>query len=182
MANHVTAKISVTGNDAVREEFNQRVEKAGHYLWGFWVEEKDWTSDIQREKVGPKWALIDYSDEDEMNTTSAWSPPTEFCNNLYDELKEIDPSVEITMTYEDEFPNFVGVYVVNEEGGSGEDLEWDEIVERVKEQHKELTEPKYWDEENQEFTEEGDDFFRDVMWEDISNWQFVTADRYQQGE
>ncbi len=61
-------------------------------------------------------------------------------------------------------------------------MDWNEIVERAREEHLELTEPKYWDEENHEFTEEGEDYFRDVMWDDISNWQFVTADIYQKGE
>jgi hypothetical protein len=171
MANNVFSNIMVNVNNETEEYLLQKLAKVKESLWSYFIEEKDWTPELQSEMIGPKWAIIDQIDVNSLSITSAWGPPMEFCQNLYSELKEIDPLVEIVMTYEDEFPNYIGAYIINEDGEFNRDLEYDEIVELVKVEFDEINENENWDEEDN-FSEKGLDLFHDVMWDIIANWQY----------
>ena len=171
MANHVNANIVVHANDEALEHFSQKLEKGNESLWSYFIEEKDWTRDFQDQMIGPKWALIVDTDVNQITTTSAWAPPMEFCQNLYDELRTLDPLVEITMTYEDECPNYIGAYVINQNGEYNEDLDYDELVELVKVEYPDINESENWDEEG-DFSDRGLDLFQDVMWDIVANWQY----------
>ena len=63
--------------------------------------------------VGAKWIDVEEAHDGFVYGHSAWSPPIAFVENLVHYLSnKVDNEVNATMTYEDEFRNFVGkVYV-----------------------------------------------------------------------
>ena len=61
--------------------------------------------------VGPRKAEITKFMGTEVEIKSAWISPHVFLFNLIEHLRDIDPDIKISMSYEDEFLNFAGVYV-----------------------------------------------------------------------
>jgi len=163
------------------------------------TEKYEWTTDV----IGPKWCYIEDSDVTTDTETpymvmdSAWAPPSTGLQNLLEVLAELDPNMITSITYEDEMPNFVGweVYVGSEMEDCCED-DYDEIKDRIFEEHPNLKE--HWsesdedwmtDEETGDYTEEAEtaqDEFRDILYESISDWnsegvadciRFITENR-----
>jgi len=68
--------------------------------------------------VGAKWMIVDDADCDHLSATTAWAAPEYLFNKLHEKMLEVDPNVEMYMTYEDEMPNFMGYMAAK-----GEDLD-----------------------------------------------------------
>jgi hypothetical protein len=78
-----------------------------------------------------------------------------------------------TITYEDEMPNFAGVYVYEgDECIDGYEDESDEIMDRIFETHPDLKEK--WDEEIEDWKDEdAQDEWNEILWEEISGHQMA---------
>ena len=75
------------------------------------------------ENVGAKWMSLEDISEYGLAATSAWSPPIGFCDALFEKLKSLDsPDLMLWCRYDDEMPNFIGVY------GRYKDTDYDECV------------------------------------------------------
>lgn len=134
MANNVYNELSlVSGNKDACREFNSsflniysNYEENGleylHFL-------PDWKNDYADKNwfdynIGADWAYVSFplapafpgKSTNQVNITSGWKPPGMFFTLLGEHLHYIDPNSELMMTYVDEFYNFAGVLVYNDEG------------------------------------------------------------------
>ena len=110
-----------------------------------------------------------------MNVCSAWGPIVPFAEHVAEVIGKVDPSIRIALTYEDEFPNFVGVATFTSEGlDTNTDWEWDEIRDRMIRDYQELRD--LWDEEEEDWIEDKEDEANDIMseiqWETIHDMQY----------
>ena len=165
MANHVHSVVELHEANLKAKEFFARFtsyldadneeadEHALKYLFGEWKNERGWYID----NIGAKWMNFEDWYEDYFATTTAWSPPSELFEALYQKLFELDPNVKMSMVYEDEMPNFLGYCAYSGEYSDSEhfdDDDYGDIVEGWK-----LYE---------EFDEDDDDGYHDQM-EDLYN-------------
>ena len=161
MANHVSTHVQFEKlNDAGKaklQELYSRIRTGENYEWFsdiFGVDPEisdkyEWTC----ENIGPKWCYFDDRGEDYFHTTSAWSYPDKGLDWLFEQIKSVDPEFIASVMYEDEMPNFFGVYIHNADGMiDGCEWESEEITEMMKEAHPELASlneetdsDKYWD-------------------------------------
>jgi hypothetical protein len=80
-----------------------------------------------------------------------------------------------TFQYEDEAPNFFGAYVyIGSEIYDGREDDDEEIRELIEGLHPEIKE--HWDEEEEEWNEEGWDIWHDNIWNDINDVQCEVID------
>jgi hypothetical protein len=181
-------------NDAARDKWNSMIKRVrkgddiahGHMWMGdLWVDGKEgsptyeqteqyeWTLD----NVGPKWTYFEDIDENGFQTQSAWSWPEDGLNWVLNELSECDPNMITTVVFEDEMPNFYGVYVYEgTELVDGFEDDHDELMERIVAQYPELK--GKWDEDEGEWAdEESEDLYREVMWEVMgdSQWDLIQS-------
>jgi len=86
------------------------------------VDEDGWPKDSWNwhvDNCGAKWVNLEDADESYLQGYSAWSPPIPMLEHLAKFA-----GVELRMTYEDEFRNFIGVAWADDEGlSSYEELE-----------------------------------------------------------
>ena len=156
MANHVDAYLSV-----------QCISEEGQKVWDEWVvgtldQHKDnweshlghfifdaddegqftnWDFTTMCEEIGAKWAYARDWDESGVSVYSAWSPVLEWAEMVAQKIAEVDPSVSLVLTYEDEFPNFVGVATFDKDGMDTDNcIEWDELLELIMDDNPELRE------------------------------------------
>jgi len=131
MANFVTNRISLIGNEAIKElsrEINRRfnedcrlnnnysdTSQVGRLLFGLSGDDA-YLSD----KLDAKWVHVDGGlDEDEpLRLISGWRPVFEIQNQILDCASKLDPHVIVYMEYDDEMPNFIGVSYATLEKGS----------------------------------------------------------------
>lgn len=131
MANFVTNRISLIGNDAIKElsrEINRRfnedcrltnnysdTSQVGRLLFGL-SGDAAYLSD----KLDAKWVHVDGGlDEDEpLRLISGWRPVFEIQNQILECASKLDPHVIVYMEYDDEMPNFIGVSYATLEKGS----------------------------------------------------------------
>ena len=130
------------------------------------------------EHIGAKWAYAEDYDDTYMNVQSAWSPVGEFVQMIAQKIGEVDPTVELILTYEDEGLNFVGVCTYDKDGQDTDNyLDYDEVLELIREQDPQLKE--WWDEEECDWKEEHEEEARDLLWdvqsEAIYEWQMENA-------
>jgi len=171
MANHVYTTINITGNKEVMdklEEIKIKVEENNNdnhtaLISGFYDNMEN-TFTWYGENVGAKWCYhdefwVDVEGEvSEIRTTSAWYPPLEFVQHIYNICSSLDPECEIDGDYENEATTPIGGFVINKNGFNHE--EHDEEIE-------------YPDEENFE-NEEGEiddnkyDFAMEEYYEKVS--------------
>lgn len=183
MANHVSQYLSLKSelNEKGREVWNQILgrldnddtaddhEKHLGFIFFDSYDEMDRTN--MCELVGAKWAYCTDRDEDGLSMYSAWSPCIEFCAYLAEQIGHVDAGVQLALTYEDEFCNFIGAAVFDAGGLYDQaELESDEFVDMVLEGDEELQ--AHFDSEEREFDEEGQDMFYEVQWDRISDWQY----------
>ena len=186
MANHVNNYLSIEqisdeGRKVWQEQF---VDKIREGVFGdlrdffFGVDENsqyiDFDYGVVENKIGAKWATIEDVHEDGMNVCSAWGPVIPFAEHVAETIGKVDPSVRIVMTYEDEFPNFVGVTTFTAEGIDNDcDWDWDEIRDRIIAECDELRE--LWDPEEEDWIEdkedEANDLLSELQWEMINDMQ-----------
>ena len=90
---------------------------------------------------------------------------------ILSQLAPLDPQMITTITYEDEMPNFAGVYVYEgDECIDGYEDESDEIMDRIFETHPNLKDK--WDEEVEDWKDDdAQDEFQEILWEEISGHQ-----------
>ena len=177
MANHVHFSVNFHQiNEAARaklQELFSRIRTDNNYQWfsDIFVDGDELTYDEAGqyswtlENIGPKWCYL----ED-------YSAAEEGLVKLLEILEEHDPNIITSMTYEDEMPNFVGVYVYQgSECYDGFEDEWEELRDRVIAESETLT-PESWDEDEDDWVDdEARDTFQEEMWEIIgdSQWQII---------
>lgn len=114
MANHVTTFAFFENISKEAEEFltNIDLDKDSDEVLMDFTEEKvgdngqDWV-----DAYGAKWVYIDDIYEDTVHLCSAWSPPEGMLNKIYEKLQSLNsPDLLMWACYEDEMPNFVGVW------------------------------------------------------------------------
>ena len=178
MANHVYNYLMVYGNDAALAklaEINSRCDPDQddasflHYNRKNMPDpnEHDYNYEWYLNEVGAKWAIWESSDKDSITITSAWGGVIPLATAISKEVAEADPNAYITMSCEDEMPNWFGVYVFH--SGQLYDMsEWDydNLVERAKTDFSQLQ-----TEENVDWSEEQEEFFSDVMYEVMQDMQ-----------
>lgn len=120
------------------------------------------------ENVGPKWCYFEDYDETSFSTVSAWSWPEGGVEWMFEQIAEVDSDFIAVVSYDDEMPNFSGAYVYDKDGViDGAEWDYDEIRDMVMTEVPELQEQ--WDEDNEEFTDEGHDIFNENIWEVLDN-------------
>jgi len=177
MANHVSGSLrhqglSEEGQKVWDEYVVATLEKhkdkhevhLGHYLF----DEKDgeftnWDFSRMCEEVGAKWAYAVDWDESYVSVYSAWSPVLEWAEMVALKVCEADSNASFVFTYEDEFPNFIGVATFDKDGlDTDNTLEVDELHEICRNNNPELA--ALWDEDNEEWTD--DDAAWDMLTDD----------------
>jgi hypothetical protein len=189
MANHVSSYLSVVSiseegqkvwNKFVTDKLDELRKKeesewAEVHLMNFiWDNDEDYDRQEMCERIGAKWAYATDWDEGGVATYSAWSPVGPWAEWIGKEIGKVDPSVELRLTYEDEFPNFIGVATYNKDGeASDEYIEWDEFLQWMISRDDELAE--MYDEDACDWKEgkedEANDILCDIQWEEIQEWQ-----------
>lgn len=190
MANNVYTYVNFHKiSDAGKEKFNEllsRVRTDGNYQWlgDMWVDGKEgsptyeetekyeWTTTV----IGPKWNYIEDQGDDFLYLCSAWSWPENGVMWIVDQISEVDPELIVTVTYEDEMPNFFGCAVFSKEGYV-DSCEWDdtELREDMHAQYPELVEN--WDDEEEDASsEEYWDIWNDNVHEFMSDRQHEYID------
>jgi len=152
MANHVTSFVSFSNIseeaikflDGLSEIDGENKEQDQiKYFCEDYKPEWDWYA----ENIGPKWMYFDYVDGDNFSTVSAWSVPIPFFNKVFETLKALNsPDLRMWVQYEDEMPNFVGVY------GLYQDEVYEEEVEA--EDYMNVIGCENWDEETDDYNED----------------------------
>ncbi len=123
MANHVHFNINLdldSGQIALLEDTMKKVEtENGEMKWKSWTaeelpiypkpyDENDWYG-WGCESMGAKWVSIEDYQYDNISGYSAWSPPNPMVENLVQYIfDKVGGDVRATMTYEDEFRNYIG--------------------------------------------------------------------------
>ena len=149
MANNVYSTITFDkGSPEAEREFirvfdfiEKFEERSLEFADFFRTNEEIVDNDFMETWVGPRQAVITKFMGTEVEVKSQWISPHVFLHGLLEHLQDYDPSVRLTMSYEDEFLNFAGVYVNErnheESGGWFKDefdkLEHDDFLEFVEE-------------------------------------------------
>ena len=142
MANHVNTyvrfeKINEAGLAKLQELYSRIRSDGQNYEWfsDMWGLDKEVTDkyDWNCENIGPKWCYFEDRGEDYFHTTSAWSFPQKGLEWLFEQISAVDPHFVASVHYEDEMPNFFGVYIYDKDGivdgcEWGEDGEIEEMM------------------------------------------------------
>ena len=189
MANHVSAYLSVvsiseegqkvwdkfvTGKlDELRKK--EESDYAEVHLMNFiWDNDDDYDRNEMCERIGAKWAYATDWDECGVATYSAWSPVGPWAEMIAEEIGKVDPTVQLKLTYEDEFPNFIGVATYNKDGNEDDEyIEWDEFLQWMLSRNEELHE--MWDEDSEDWKDgkedDANDLLCEIQWDEIHEWQ-----------
>ena len=184
MANHVSGYLSiqtiseegqkvwdkiVSELEAKKHEGDYEIH-LGHYIFENF--DDDWDFNRMCDEIGAKWAYAQDMDECGMSMYSAWAPCLEFAESVAKQIGEVDESVQLVLTYEDEFPNFVGVATYNKDGQDTDNcIEDDELVEIIRAENSDLN--ALWDEDDEEWRDEDAawELLNDIRWDYIHEWQ-----------
>ena len=186
MANHVYSNLSVVQisieGQKVWDSIIERIENLGDnkHLTGLFYEADEngyWIvpeGEYAGDKVGAKWSFPQDWDETHLSVESAWSPVIPLAEYIAKEIGKVDPSVQLVMTYEDEFPNFIGVTTFTAKGmDTDNDIDQDDIREMIFTQYPDIRE--MWDEDECDWKEgqedEGYDAMSDVQYDVMNAWQ-----------
>ena len=124
------------------------------------------------DEIGAKWAYAQDWDECGISMYSAWSPCVEFCQKIAQKIGEVDETVKLVLTYEDEMPNFVGVATFDKDGTDTDVcVDFEEIREMMCDRDPELA--ALWNEDEEEWTDEeaASEIMWEVQWDVINEWQ-----------
>ena len=176
MANHVTTTVRFEGlNEAAILRLNElyaNVRDDQDYKWfsDMFVsketpyeilETRSWNVD----NTGAKWNYFEDMDDDQFQITSAWDSPSEGIKKVIDELYNVCNNFLTISTYEDEFPNFIGIQIwKGNKLIEDEMIDWENIIEHAQDKFPELD--GQWDEEEGTWkTDKAQDFWSDIQWE-----------------
>ena len=179
MANHVNSVVHLNTNEEGKKKFKEilgRVstlndkEVYSHNAEELFDSDDMGSYDGNINNMGAKWVTLEDFGEDYLNLTSAWSMPDGVVEMISKEISEVDSNSTVTVEYEDECPNFVGVALYK--GGEVVDqemFEWDEIKNKLNE-IPELAE--HWNEEEEDWSDEGRDIMSEYLWETTRDMQY----------
>lgn len=182
MANHVDShlyfhRISEDG----KKRFGELVNRFDTYKQGYECHLAHmWYDDLEEafsnesfsmhESVGAKWAYATDWDDDYISIYSAWQGVSPFIEYMVAEVAKVDPNIIAVYHYSDEMPNFTGTIIYNSEGADdAAELDYEDIRELMMDENEELS--SHYDEEEEDFNEEGAEMFRELVWEWVSDWQ-----------
>lgn len=179
MANHVATSVTFNGltPESVKR-LNEKFDKIdfGDTVGDFFYEDLCDDRDKFIEFVGSKWCNLEDKDFDAesgyayFSTTSAWSYPQEFVQNVNNFIaEEQEEGFNCQVIYEDEMPNFAGgqLYIDGELEDYHEE-EWSEILEGIKDFDTEAYELMLKEEEGEDLTQEEEDKLCEIRWEAIA--------------
>ena len=187
MANHVSQYLSLRSdlNEKGREVWNEIMSRLNrddtqggekHLGFVFFDSYDEMTRENMCDLIGAKWAYLTDHDESGLSMYSAWSPCIEFCTYLSEQIGIVDAGVQLVLTYEDEFCNFIGTALFDAGGlEDQEELEGDEFIDMILEDDDELR--AHFDPELREFDDEGLEMLWEVQWDRISDWQWSATER-----
>jgi hypothetical protein len=141
MANYVTSSIYIKGTKELIDEVDKifdhkkggdKYSEKSEWLARTVYEDFDPSRAWMSENVGTKWCHLEQDSREGddtfwFTTVSAWGFPKEYLEKLTETLLEIDDSVVIECTYQDEAPNFVGGFYGSKNGTKfheGDDYEY----------------------------------------------------------
>jgi len=138
MANNVysTIQIEKGNNEAEREfirifEHIETFDERGLEFADFFLTNQEIVdNEFMETWIGPRKAIITKFMGTEVEIKSSWISPHVFLFGLVEHLRNLDSDVVLSMQYEDEFLNFVGLYVNEknvEESGGWFKAEYDKI-------------------------------------------------------
>jgi predicted heme/steroid binding protein len=164
MANHVYTTMTFDGvKPETVKELQERFDKidCGDSV-GEFFSDAEYTREFFNENVGSKWCTLEDSEfipENGyvyINTCSAWNHPDMFITRVNEFIAERqEERFTCSVMYDDEVPNFSGAqYWVDGEQFDGYEEDWDEILEAMKVNHKELCEIIEKEENGEELTDE----------------------------
>jgi len=182
MANFVTNRITLIGNDAIKElsrEINRRfnedshlnndysdTSQVGRLLFGLFGD-----AAYLSDKLNAKWVHVDggLGEDEPLRLISGWRPVFEIQSHILECASKIDPHVIVYMEYDDEMPNFVGVSYIT--------LEDDEIIEFDIETDLSNCLVAYDGDYEDEFArnQETNEYEQVLNWEDV--WEIVSENR-----
>ena len=177
MANHVNThvrfeKLNEAGLAKLQELYSRILPEDKGYEWfsDLFGLDKEITNkyDWNLENIGPKWCYFEDRGEDYFNTISAWSFPQAGLEWMFEQIASADPDFIAAVFYEDEMPNFFGVYLYDKDG-MVDGCEWGEDGEITA-----LMEEMCPDLKNHE---DGTDEYSDLWYENI--WDMVHDKQHQ---
>jgi len=181
MANHVRTNMSFRNiTEEGRAEFQRlmKLTDAGERAWfglAFVGVDETTADDVtdynwNTAYIGPKWCYVEEYGEDYAIFVSAWGYPEDGIALLLQQLEPVSEGVSVDATFEDEMPNFVGASVITSEGVEDSVVwEWEELKDIFNERIEDLAE--HWDEEEEQWDDEGHDILQENMWEIIADLQ-----------
>lgn len=172
MANHVTTRVTIDCNDKAQvivDQWQAAIEGMDNddykMVWKlFDVNAEDVDYNWWIENVGSKWCYSDDIYDNNFTLVSAWDWPNKFVEWMAEQVIALDEDATITVTYEDEMPNFVGYHVYTKLGERGDVISHDTLVEMVANAIPELSQ---LDEESDEYFE----MVQDNIWDAVYAWQ-----------
>ena len=177
MANYVNThvrfeKLNDAGKAKLQELYSRiRVEGSNYEwfsdMWGLDKEETD-KYDWNLQHIGPKWCYFEDRGEDYFTTVSAWTYPDAGLVWLFEQIEQVDPDFIASVFYQDEMPNFFGVYVYNKDGII-DGTEWGEDNEITEMMHEMVPSLRELDQEEQ--SEVYGDIWFDNIWELVEDKQ-----------
>ena len=182
MANHVSSHLEFHG---LTEEGSQKIKSIVDLMRSRCSDEHEqslclaffedlYSENLDRnwmcENVGAKWAYLTEYDGDTLHFLSAWSPVFEFVSYLVGQVNEVQDNFTATYSYEDEFYNFAGVSVYDQDGiYESIESDFECLQEEVFARFPDIREQ--WDEEEEEWRDDGDAFY-EVFYEHVHDWQY----------
>lgn len=172
MANHVKTRVSINCNekaqiivDRWREAIEQMSDDQYKMVWRlFEVTEEEVTYEWMLQKIGSKWCYVEETWDNEFSLVSAWDWPAGLVDWMTDQVLALDEDATITVTYEDEMPNFIGYQFYDRFGSVGDGIDYDTLSELVETQVAELAdvEPD---------SDEYFDILHEHIWDVAYQWQ-----------
>ena len=170
MANHVYTNFTFENISSEGAEFLDDIfgsEEEGYVfekVYGEYEPTREWMT----ENVSAKWCYFEepfYNEKDRVYTVtaiSAWDAPHDFMTELFGKVLSLSDKVDMFCTFEDEMPNFIGVYSLSHTGA--------EVNEYVEQENYELVLGcPHWDseidEEHEEWWDSLSEYFNNVKTE-----------------
>ena len=177
MPNHVNThvrfeKLSDAGKTKLQELYSRIRTTDNSYEWfsDIFGLDKEITDlrEWNLENVGPKWCYFEDRGEEYFTTTSAWSFPQQGLEWLFEQIKAVDPDFIASVFYQDEMPNFFGVYIYDQ-NGMVDGCEWGEDGEITELMHEMVPSLRELDQEDQ--SDVYSDLWCDNIWELVEDKQ-----------